>query len=226
MAGKPRKLQLYTWSYSRYAMHDGCPYKFKLKVLMKMKEPSNYAMERGTAMHAKGEQFLLGKIIGVPPEYKKFKDEIKGIKKAGATPEADIFLNKQLEIVPEGFKGRWWFMAKIDADVNMDETEAVEIDFKTGKYYDSHIKQGEVYAWSKFCASPKVQKVYVEFWYLDSGEIYTAEYERKKDFKKLNTTWLNNAKVLFADTTFKKKKSWMCKNCHFSSKNGNGPCTN
>lgn len=221
---KKVKNRITAWSYSRYSTWIKCAFMLKCNAILRIKQPSNYFMERGTDIHNKGEQYLLGNIRGIPPEYKMFGDEMKMIKGMGALPEVDLAVAKGWKPSAGDDWNNVWCRAKVDADIpHEDETESTLIDYKTGRYYPSHDEQGELYSICKFSHAKEVKIVDVEFWYLDSGDVKDFQYKRK-DLAKLKKKWENRTKPMLTDTTFKPNPGQQCRKCFYSSKNGSGPC--
>ena len=223
MARKPKN-RITAWSYSRYAAYNKCPFKLKCSAILRIKEPPNYAMDRGTDIHNKGEQYLLGNIRGVPREFKEFKEEIKTIKDMGAAPEVDLTIAKDFTPSAGDDWSHAWLRAKVDADVPHEtEEEVTVVDYKTGKFYDSHEDQGEIYAVNKMVFAPKAKVVDVEFWYLDIGDTLSLKFERK-EFNRIKKKWVEKSKSMLTDTRFEPNPGAHCNKCFYSSKHGNGPC--
>jgi len=210
------------WSYSRYSNYIKCPFKLKCSAILKIKEPSNYAMDRGTAIHSKGEQYLLGGIRGIPKEYNLFGTALKAIKLLGAVPEVDLAVDRKWSPSAGDAWDSVWCRAKVDADVSA-EGVATLIDYKTGRVYPTHEEQGELYSVCKFAHAPDIKHIDVEFWYLDSGEVGKFAYERK-DFEKLKRNWVDKTKKMLSDTKFLPTPGTACNRCYYSSKHGSGPC--
>lgn len=223
MATKPKN-RITGWSYSRWSTYTKCPFKLKCSALLRIKEPSGKAAERGDWIHKKGEQFLLGNIRGVPPEYKLFDKELRAIKNLGASSEADLTTTKNFGSPTRG--DDWdgaWCRAKGDALVKPEASTLSIIDFKTGKMYDSHEDQGELYVVCGLVHEPEVEEVDVEFWYLDSGEVSVKMYTREGDFERLKDKWMERAEPMLKDTRFEPTPSDECNRCYYS-KRKNGPC--
>src|SRR5260370_28755544 len=70
-----------SWSFSRYSDYKLCPLKFKLKHLLKLREPSNTAMERGALIHKLCEDYIKGiSAAKLPPELKSFEKDFKELR--------------------------------------------------------------------------------------------------------------------------------------------------
>lgn len=219
------------WSYSRYVAYDKCPFMAKCKFIDKIKEPTGYAMEKGNKSHALAESFVQGKIFGMPKELSKFRKEfltLKSMRKLGIKIYTEIDLAIALgkkNWVPSAYDD-WsnvWCRGKADLLVIEDPDLATDVDYKTGKKYDSHAMQGELYAIQTMVHFPAVKKVDVEFWYLDLGEVEGDTFHRK-NLKKLQLKWEKKVKPMLTDTKFKPCPDYYCKWCSFAKDKG-GQCS-
>lgn len=199
------------WSLSALQVYESCPARYKAERIDKIgKKVSVPAMERGTAIHAKGERYLLKDIPNVPKEYKPFADEMRNLRKAGAIPEKKMAFNRKWKPVAFGSSAAWVRMV-IDVQLPFDDGSVFLIDFKTGRIYpDKHDDQGHLYATVHL---PEYPKVDVEFWYLDQDDI------RKYSFndgclKEYQQYWEDRVAPLFADTKWETSPSkFDCKWC-------------
>ena len=69
MATKPPPKMITSWSFSRYSDYQQCPAKAKYKHVLRMKEPPNDAMARGTAIHTMAEDYIKGKLNPLQVEW-------------------------------------------------------------------------------------------------------------------------------------------------------------
>lgn len=217
--------QIKQWSYSRYGHYQQCPFRLKCKAILKLKELSSYALERGIETHAKAESFVKGQITGMPHELAKFSGEFRGVKqlylKEEVYTELDVAVTKNWEPSAYNDWDNVWCRGNVDLCVIQGDV-ATDVDYKTGKQYPTHEGQGELYAINTMVHFPDVKVVDTEFWYLDSGEIVLGQYKRK-DLAKLQKKWEKAVKPMMTDTEFKATPNDKCKWCAFSKKNG-GPC--
>lgn len=224
------KNKIKQWSYSRYAIHQQCPFKLKCKAIDRLPDPSSYTAQRGLIAHAKAESFVNGNIRGMPKELAKLRNEFRNVKKLRAKNtitvltefDSAVALNKNKWVKSKG--DDWnnvWCRGLIDLLI-LEKCTATDIDYKTGKQYDTHEDQGELYAIQTMVHHPNINIVDVEFWYLDLGEVDGWAYNRK-DLKKLQKKWEKKVKPMLTDTKFKPTPGWYCKWCNYSS-DKNGPC--
>ena len=76
-----------TWSYSRYATYKQCPRKAKYLYVGKFKEPPSEALENGTIIHNKMEEYLTIDGMPVPVEAKSFMSKLEDLRNSNAIAE-------------------------------------------------------------------------------------------------------------------------------------------
>ena len=216
------------WSYSRYSCYHDCPSMYEWRyILKKDKFVQSPAMIRGLDIHAKAENFVNGKIKGLPNELGYFANEFKALKKEynkdlGYT-EPDISMNKDL--TPSNKFDSDWFIGFADF-AHFGEDELTVIDYKTGKKYPSHQDQGHAYSMALLAMNPHYEKINVEFWYLDDPDHSTNVKEfnhSQKDLPRMKTLWERRINKMYADKVFKKTPYKWCRSCSRNKKNG-GDC--
>src|SRR3989304_3223368 len=168
-AGDKRAIR---WSYSGWSQERKCAFAYYGKYILGIKEDDakmGDAIIRGNLLHKKQENFLLGKITGVPREFLPFKREYNGLLKAKPIVE------QWWGVDPDWKPIKWgsWTVFKMDAAVlptKKDNTLWVQ-DLKTGREYDAHADQASLGACLGFALYPKVEKGEGEFWDADQGII-------------------------------------------------------
>ncbi len=206
------------WSYSRYSTFKQCPYRAKLLYIDKLKEPDNDAMHRGSQIHSKIEDFLLGVDDTLDPC-------VKGLKSFIYTLRGQPNLATELEwaVDKEGAKADWfskdaWLRAKADAVWPWKGSNAGSIiDFKTGRQYHEHIEQAELYAVVAHLVEGW-ETVRVGFWYVDNDETTSVDYNLE-ELKGLKTKWFKRGQYMCERTEFERKKSSKCRWCFFNAAN-------
>ena len=74
------------WSYSRYSCYHQCPAQYEYRYVLKLdKFESTPAMQRGLKIHALSENFIIGKITGLPDALNKFNPEFSTMRKLANT---------------------------------------------------------------------------------------------------------------------------------------------
>jgi len=207
------------WSFSAWECAEQCLFKYKLRYIEKLPQKPNRWAARGIEIHAMGENYLLGKIQGIPQAFTSFATELKGLKEAGA--EAEQWANVTRDWKPAGYENKW-IVSKQDARVRL-EDESIIIDFKSGKIYeDKHELQCSLYASIEFALRPKLKKVVTECWYPDQQDVRTWIFTAK-ELKQEQKVWTERGSKLQSLTEFPPSPSRLCNYCDYSSKEG-GPC--
>lgn len=221
------------WSYSRLSTWTQCPFKAKLLMIDKLKEPTNAAMERGSDIHKKLEVYMSadkGKVFKEMGPYKSYLSHLRKNKKnykAFAT-EMQVAFNKELKQV-DWFAWDAWLRAILDLYILEDDSKAIIIDYKTGRRKNEHVDQADMYAAVFYLLNKdtfnKDGELSVQFLYVDQPnieEMLEKTYNLKTCEKHLKR-FLKMGKAMTKDEAFIKKPSNNCKWCHFRKSN-NGPC--
>ena len=211
------------WSYSRIALWEECPYKFKLKHIDKLKEEQSPAMARGDKVHKGLAAHITGE-APMPPEAKPFCGlvaELRTMPADNRVVEQQWGFNKSWRSVG-WFDKACWVRVILDAGVVYPDGTADVVDFKTGKKYGTNADQMELFALATFCRFPHLSHVTTRLWYLDSGDEDVAEFEQDARSEMIEK-WEKRVAPMFADTTFAPRPNDKCKWCSFSKSKG-GPC--
>lgn len=240
MATKPPPKMITSWSFSRYSDYQQCPAKAKYKHVLRMKEPPNDAMARGTAIHTMAEDYIKGKLRSLPAELSRFKDEFKYLR--------GRFKKKLDSIVVEdtwAFKKDWsrttfddWVNCvvriKLDCAYIVEEgglTVMYIPDWKTGKFRPDknadYIEQLELYALAALILYPHVDIARPQLKYIDEGVTYPPDDQplifKQEDKARLIKLWSKRTKAMLNDKSFAPRPNNLCRYCHFRASNG-GPC--
>ena len=215
------------WSYSSWSLGRKCPLALKYAYIDKLRGPPVPAMERGTMIHSLAENYLIGKITGgVPLPLKKVATELRNLKKH--KPIVEQFWGLSATWKPQKYG---WVVAKTDAAVlpTKKMNELIVVDHKTGRIYPDHQDQASLYASVGFGLYPNVEKVDVEFFYIDQGHVETYPFSRAQ--LRFNVKyWLEEGKKFMSQKKFIPTPSESaCSWCGFRSDkklaNGKpGPC--
>jgi len=242
-----------TWSASRYKTFKGCAMRAYFEYVEKIKfaVPAHLQkiFDRGTRSHYVGQLVLQGSAATIDDTYRKvadkagpvtqkeldlwwaWADHLYDLREQGAVAEERWGFTRELRPV-DFFRGpKVWLRAVTDVHIVGQDTLYV-IDFKTGRVYDEHEEQAEIYAVAGKAMFPKVRNVEVEFWYLDQGPGRgIAEYEYdEQDLDGLRGKWIEQGTQVTDATKFPATPDLTgCKRCPFSKfkklPNGSrGPC--
>lgn len=217
-----------TWSFSRIQDFEQCKRRAKLKYLDKIPEPerplppgkTEHANDRGTRIHDAGERFARGGIELIP-ELQKFGSEFERLKALYATGnvslEGEWAMDRSWEPVAWASSDAW-LRLKLDALVFLSPTEAVAIDYKTGKRYGNEVKHNEqlqLYQLVTFLRYPKLETIHVELWYLDVDELVTVTYTRNQGLR-FRRSFENRGNAMTTCTEFPPNPNiFSCKWCPY-----------
>lgn len=185
-----------TWSFSRVQDFEQCKHRAKLKYLDKIPEPerplppgkTEHANDRGTRIHDAGERFVRGGIELIP-ELQKFKTEFEKLKALFAAGKVSLEGEWAMDRGwnPVAWKSSdAWLRLKLDAMVMLSKTEAVVIDYKTGRRFGNEVKHAEqtqLYQLVTFLRYPELETIHTELWYPDVDELATATYTRNQGLR-------------------------------------------
>lgn len=217
----------FTWSYSALSAYEKCPAKIRYK-REGFKPPKNKYLERGIAVHEAGEAFLKSPHRRNPPEDYAKNFNVPMLKLRGYNPiaEGEVALTRAWE--PTGWFGpQTWFRAKIDAryvDPQQDDLMHV-VDFKTGRPRPSYQLQDLCYTVATFAKHPEIERVRLEFWYLDHGVVLGP----KKELRRKNVFEGGKRELTVRAARFENERGWKeapgahCQYCDYSQRKG-GPC--
>lgn len=229
--------QLKAWSFSRLIIAEQCPLRAKLAFCDKIPEPerplpagkTEHANERGQRVHDGAELFVRG-TGNFLPEMANFEPEFielgKQYKNGKVSLEGEWGFNCDWE--PVGWHDDYvWARIKLDALVFLDNTEAVVIDYKTGKRFGNEIKHAEqcqLYQLATFLRYPDLEKIHTELWYLDVNEISHITYTREQGMRTF-PSWDRRGHEFTDREEFPAKPNMFnCKWCPYGPK-GTGHCT-
>lgn len=224
------------WSYSRLINFEQCTLKAKLQYIDKIPEPerplppdkTEHANDRGSRVHDAAERFIQGGVELIP-ELKNFEDEFLRLR--------DLYTEGKVALEGEwGYDQDWspvawmssdvWARVKLDALVHLSPTHAVVIDYKTGRKYGNEIKhaeQGQLYQLAAFMRFPELEKIDVEFWYLDKDEITYTKYRRSQGMKFFKNFNDRGKKITECEDFKPNANQFSCRWCPYGPK-GTGHC--
>lgn len=224
-----------SWSYSRYAVYQECPRKFKFKFIDKLPEPPSPALERGAQTHTIAENYIKGNLPAkVPTELSKFPKVFKELRKeyrksilGCLVEESWNFRNDWTQTVWNDWDG-CWLRIKTDCVVYEDDDDITVIDWKTGKFRPDnsaqYMEQLSLYALGGFLMLDHVEIIAPRLYYLDEGKVYPENrFYTRDDLPGLQREWLAKVKPMMSDKSFLPKPGNACRFCTFKKSNG-GPC--
>lgn len=209
------------WGYSKLETFEKCPAKFKYQFIDKLPQPGSAAMERGSKMHDNIESYLNGWVKELLPECQSFQQAIDDLKTEAYVAEQAIGLDKNWAKLPDWFDKATWIRAKADA-MYVHGDKLVVIDFKSGKYRVPSTDQVELYAIVGGALYPEVREIFAEYWYLDTGEVYSRSYTQP-ELLELRKKFEKRVEPMYVNTTWEPEPSMECRWCSYSKTKG-GKC--
>lgn len=210
------------WSYSRLGCYEKCGAQFYYKYVENLPSDSGKAANRGTDLHALMEIYIKTALTKLPPElefYQNFLDELRASSHS-ILPEHKLAVNENWEGV-EWEDETAWGRGILDLLVVPAGTRATLYDWKTGKEYDDHYEQKELYASLVFANFRDIVEVDAVHTYLDLRRNTSRTYHRDQA-PAMMQRWTERAnKMLQEDYT--PSPGYYCKWCSYSRGKG-GKC--
>lgn len=205
-------------SYTKVSMYMECPAKKRYRYDERIPTPVSPAAARGTEYHSR----LESAINGAPPEdeFQFYNDYIAKLRANGARAEFAFALRKDWSITDWGDESAW-VIGKADIWAPTLPIAHVQ-DWKTGKMYDSHEKQGEFYSTALFSYVPEAREIKATFVYTDLRKTRDWTY-RRDDLEALRSRWTARIERMERDTECVPTPGFGCRFCSFSKSKG-GPC--
>lgn len=211
------------WSYSRLTTWEECPRRYQYNYVMKVegkKEP-HIAASRGTEIHAKGEAYLKGELQLYPPEFQKVSGHTMYLKSRGAQPEVKLGVREDWS--PCEFDDPDTYLRVIIDILLLDEGVLDVQDWKTGRIYDHHVNQLELYVAVAAAHHPEVTEYRSRAVYIDQGVIakpVVTKPDRVKPIRMMIDGRIKNAEE---DKIYPTRAGSHCRWCDYSKQHG-GPC--
>ena len=214
-------------SYSAISCYENCPAEYAHKYIWKTPRPDfvvNEKMQRGLDMHQELEDFINGDLDKLSEELEHFEDWLNEIKADADFYKAEMEFCFDEEWQPIDFKVNDGLVRGLKDFVFKNGDVLHVKDWKTGKRYDSHTSQQNLYGLAGLLLFPDVKEVHSSMVYLDLGEESTIKYTRAM-LSSYKWVWERKVKKIREATEFLPRPSWKCRFCDFSQGNG-GPCPN
>ncbi len=118
-----------------------------------------------------------------------------------------------------------WLICVIDLSHIESERWATVIDYKSGKRYDSHQEQLELYNLAVLASNPDVERAEGKCYYLDEppGGWGKPVFTTREQFEDVKKRWVDRVAMMDADTECAPRPGHYCRWCDYRKSNG-GPC--
>jgi CRISPR/Cas system-associated exonuclease Cas4 (RecB family) len=217
-------------SFSGMNLYGQCPSAFNRRYNLHEKvelpdgvvaKPSE-AMLRGTRVHKGVEDFLLDYEDDIPEEAESFRGLFYGIRdERDATPEQQFCFTDDWGTTTFGDKENGKVRGMLDIAYQHDGTCHV-FEIKTGKIYEEHAKQRNLYSLAGLLLYPETHTVRGTLLYLDSAIEKSIEISRDK-VDSWKYYWDQKIKSVQPPQPYTATPSWKCKWCEFNVDN-HGTC--
>ena len=200
-----------SWSHSKLGDFEKCKKLTWLKHIKRVPEPerplppgkTEHANDRGSRVHDGNEHFVDGTSDTFPKESAQFASELERLR--DMHPHGIVMLEQEW-----GMSRDWeptdyrtaWLRLKLDALAFLTPTEAVAIDYKTGKRFGNEIKHGEqlnLYALVTFLRFPMLETVHTELWYLDVDWLERKTFTREQSMR-FKANWDKRGNTITTNT--------------------------
>ena len=229
------------WSYSAYKQWTTCPKQYYFEKILRIKAPDSPAMARGTFVHEIMELYATDRLEWAealeraeqagdksrfgpkakPCAIQAFKKDLDLARRKGASCEEEWGLDSSWRDVG-WMTPTTWLRLKLDLRFPMRAGVLRVVDHKTGRIYDDHAYQTDLYAAMSFIKFPEIRTIETEFWYLDLGEKRAATFKRA-ELPEMLRRWENKVAPMMADDQYPCRPGPHCRWCFHRQSNG-GKC--
>ena len=219
------------FSYSSLATFKQCPAKFKFAYIEKAEAPDlppSPALERGSAIHNSVEDYLLRKNEMLHPEiHKDWGQYLHGIREGGGQILPEFKWGINWEWKPCGYDDPLCMLHGFIDLLVIPEDPAAPLDiyeWKTGKRYDEHPMQLNMYSCAMMVHHPDRESVDGMIVYFDGHPHWNIKYPQimQQDYVSTIRRRINQ---VVDEKRFPAKPSFKCRWCKFSRINNGGPCS-
>ena len=224
---KPRKPT--TWTYSSHTLYEKCPQRYAWEKIEKRPVPTSPALERGNRIHAQLERALRADAseAGVPEV--SLVEYVAALKLRRPVVEEMWHFDRRWNFVGTAFTPTSWLLVKMDAYVppvvGRKARNPHVIDWKTGRVYDEHESQGELYALAaRAREGERVREVDVDMVYVDQAHVEKWSLPVADVYEEATGEWSARAEKMLGAREYPATPSReACKWCPFSRAKG-GAC--
>lgn len=217
------------WSFSRLSTFEKCPLQYALNFIWKLPQPPSRAMDRGNTIHKQSEDYIKGKLKGIPASLMQFRQEYAAIRKIETCKAEESYtVTKTWQPTHATDWDNAWLRAKVDIEIPEGPLLTI-IDVKTGREYPEHENQAGIYGTLGMIVHPDTEQIDFEYWYVDSGDVGHYEFGRTK-LREQKKEWAARSRKMLTAKVFRPTPSEdACRFCAFRSDKeqpggGAGPC--
>lgn len=210
-----------SWSYSKLTKYEKCPAqkKFQYDLKIDVVRSASPAAARGSEMHEHLERHLGSDNAPdwMTPHLPHLEQYQMGSK------EHVIKLMEGWVPVPKDDER--WLICIIDLHHVGNHKWATIIDYKSGKRYDGHQEQIELYCVAALCENSELERAEGKCYYLDEppGAWGMPVFVTRDQLEGMMAKWDSRVEMMEADTEGAPRPGWYCKWCDYRKSNA-GPC--
>lgn len=209
-------------SLSKLGTFEQCAAKYKFKYIDNLPTPPSTSAGRGIDTHSMIELYLKTGEVMLNPPLDFYQGWLDGLRKVeGASPEAKLALDVDWNPCDWNSEVVWW-RGVLDLLIPPQGQKVHVYDWKTGKIYDDHEDQREIYGVAALSHYPEATEVTCTHVYVDLHKSVTKTYHRDH-LDLLKTRWGRRFRAVETATEFPYNPQFKCRWCPFSKESG-GPC--
>lgn len=209
-------------SYSKLGKWERCPASVKYKYIAFLPEQKSAQMSRGSDIHQSAEDFLTRKKKTIRKELAPLAQKLLEVRNAQPVVEHKLAFSRWFKSTTEWKDKLAFFRLVLDSAYGtVDDVLHIQ-EWKSGKEYEDHLDQREIYGASSLVAWEDYEKAEVTTYYLDLGKHRVTHVDRH--YAKLVLDKLNGrVERMASDRVFSARPGYYCNWCSFSRFRG-GPC--
>lgn len=203
-----------SWSFSKKSDFDKCRLLYKIKHIDKVPEPERplkpgqleHANDRGTRVHENIEGFIRGDHDALCVEAEKhFGLHMYFMRQLYA--EGMVEMEGEWAFDREWEVADWnagWIRMKLDALIRVSPTQAIVLDWKTGRHFGNevaHAEQLSLYAVATFLRYPELEELSVADVYIDHGTVTERKFTRSQALR-FKQNFTNQGRTITEATEF------------------------
>src|SRR5262245_46054980 len=209
-------------SYSILSTYEQCPAKARWRYIAFMPTSKSPQAQRGSDIHASAEGFIKGEKNTIRSELSPIKDILVKVRHSKPLVEYRMAMSRWFKSETHWRDKLAWFRLVLDSLYFEGKTIFIQ-EWKTGKEYDDHFDQREIYSAVVLAAWPEFENTVATTFYIDQkGKPRTLQTDRQQG--KLVIDNLNGKlERMASDKVFPPRPGYYCRWCDFSRYKG-GPC--
>jgi CRISPR/Cas system-associated exonuclease Cas4 (RecB family) len=211
---------LFPASYSKLSTYEKCPQQAKFRYVDMLNPPKTQQMARGTSLHSSAEGYLLRQKTTIAAPLVSLLPVLKVVRDSKPHIELKIAFNHDFEKVVDWKDKKAWFRMVLDS-AYVEPTEAHVQEWKSGKEYDDHEDQRNLYAVGALGMWP-VKYANVTTYYMDLRKKKTLRLDRPQA-KLAGWRFAERVEAMGRDKHLTPRPGYYCRWCPFSRFVG-GPC--